>query len=107
MADTIERPTKRCPHGCPEPFIHIHTNQYGESPQSFLPAERDWIFTFGYEHFHPDTGKNLAHCYVRVHGDIETSRERMLEKFGKGWSMQYPSLEAANTDLHRMTEVAF
>lgn len=110
MAQTTERPTERCPHGCPEPYVHAHFMGAGYAATDarwYLPIEREWIFTFGYDHFHPETGKNLAHCYVSVFGDVDSSRERMMEKYGRNWAMQYPSRGAANVDFHRMTEVAF
>ena len=41
-----------------------------------------WYFTFGMGHFN-------ANKYVVLLGDVETTRQRMHELFGNGWSMQY------------------
>ena len=41
-----------------------------------------WYFTFGLGHFH-------ANEYVVLLGDIDSTRARMNELFGNGWSSQY------------------
>lgn len=66
-----------------------------------------WTFTFGADHRHPTTGERLSQCYVRVPGDIETSREAMLATFGRAWSNQYPNPEAARAARYGLREIPF
>lgn len=65
-----------------------------------------WIFTFGFEHVHPDTGEPLKDCYVVIDGDVNSSRERMAERFGLKWAMQYPSKEAAGVERYGLREIS-
>lgn len=44
-----------------------------------------WIFTFG-------CGQKYAGHYVRLEGDFDTAREKMIFLFGREWSMQYSLL---------------
>jgi hypothetical protein len=66
-----------------------------------------WIFTFGFADTHPQTGESLASCYVRVPGDVMSSRTLMASVFGNKWSMQYPNEEAAGVERYNMTEIPF
>lgn len=51
----------------------------------------EWIFTFGPDHTHPDTGESLGGRYVRLDADDEmAARVRMFALFGRGWSSVYP-----------------
>lgn len=53
-------------------------------------------FTFGFGQHHPVTGKPLGGCFVRVAGDVEESRARMLASvFGIRWAFQYSEVEKA------------
>lgn len=66
---------------------------------------RDWVFTFGIGHVHPITGESLANRYVIIHGDSETARAKMIERFGQKWSHQYPDLETARVADWKMTQL--
>jgi len=69
-------------------------------------APEEWVFTFGYDHVHPVTGDLLSHCYVRVPGDIDQARRKMMDVFGRAWSQQYPlemGLDLATR--HMLTEI--
>ena len=67
----------------------------------------EWIFTFGSGHVHPDTGERLANCYVRVPGDINSSREAMLRRFGQKWAFQYKTPEQAGVERYHLREIDF
>lgn len=48
-----------------------------------------YIFTFGFGQFYPNG-------YVVIYGDSrDDCRNKMFARYGKAWSMQYPSEEAA------------
>ncbi len=51
----------------------------------------DWIFTFGPDHKHPQTGNSLGKSYVRFTSmSEETARIRMFAVFGRNWASCYP-----------------
>jgi hypothetical protein len=64
-----------------------------------------WIFTFGFGQTHPDTGEPLKNCYVAIKGDVTSSRERMVARFGQKWSMQYRSKEDAGVERYNLREI--
>ena len=41
-----------------------------------------WIFTFGF-------GQKFAGHYVRIWGTKETSRQKMIDRYGTEWGFQY------------------
>lgn len=49
---------------------------------------RDWVFSFGAVHVHPETGESLRQRYVRIRGSFHGARERMFAMFGTKWSHQ-------------------
>lgn len=87
----------------------LPTQTYGndksgmDSYDDFHTVERDWFFTFGYDHVLKD-GTNMGDRYVRVFGTIESSRRRMHELFGNKWSSQYKSYDAARVDEYELEE---
>lgn len=66
---------------------------------------RDWFFTFGADHTHPDTGQRLGRSYVRIHGTADSTRTAILAAFGNRWSFQYPTATRAGVDKYGLTEV--
>lgn len=64
-----------------------------------------YVFTFGFGQTHPFTGESLADCYVTVSGDRETSRERMLTRFGRNWAFQYKNAQEAGADRFNLREI--
>ena len=57
-----------------------------------LPAMPDAhrVFTFGTAHSHPDApAGDLGKHFVRIPGDAETARARMLATFGRNWAFDY------------------
>lgn len=66
----------------------------------------EWIFTFGFDHTHPETGESLANCYVAIPNlNINESRELMEQRFGHKWAFQYPSRKAAGVEKWKLREV--
>ncbi len=66
--------------------------------------EREWIFTFGFGHSHPETGESLGRKYVRVRGTCATSRVEMERRFGRAWAFQYPTEEMAGVTKYGLSE---
>jgi hypothetical protein len=97
MADPLELPE----YG--EPVPDTSENVLG-LPTIDAPRE-EWIFTFGFSHQHPDTGESLANCYVVIEGDVESSRETMIQHFGQKWAMQYPTLEDAGAERYGLRRI--
>lgn len=65
-----------------------------------------WIFTFGFDHIHPVTGDLLAHCYIRIPGTIDTSRQKMMDVFGRDWAQQYPlAMGLELVAKHKLNEI--
>jgi hypothetical protein len=48
-----------------------------------------YCFTFGQNHTHPLGGYPMKNYWIEVHGSYSTSRQKMVNKFGNKWSMQY------------------
>jgi len=67
--------------------------------------ERDWIFTFGHGHVHPETSEPLAERFLRVAGTWLSSRQRVLSHFGQKWSMQYATEKAAGVGEYGLVEL--
>lgn len=56
------------------------------------------VFTFGYGHTHPTTGKSLRGRYVVIEGEtLEHCRAEMLNRFGREWAFEYASETAVRT----------
>jgi hypothetical protein len=69
-------------------------------------AEQYRIFTFGYGQRHPVTDEPLADCYVRVPGDADTARERMLASVHhRSWAFDYPDEDAAGVTRFGLREI--
>lgn len=64
------------------------TTDKTQPPEAEQP--RDWYFTFGSGHTHPETGENLGLAYVVIHDTCDGSRERMWAGFANRWAFQYP-----------------
>lgn len=60
--------------------------------------KQDWIFTFG-------VGDPLGKYCVVIYDDISNARIRMCERFGRQWSMQYPSREDAGVEKYELKEI--
>lgn len=70
--------------------------------------KKSWIFTFGFGHTHPRTGQKLAGHYVRVPGDYEAARAKMIQRFGRNWAFSYPTLDrATGGGAHSLVELPF
>ncbi len=67
--------------------------------------EREWIFTFGYDHEHPISGEPLRNHYVVITGTAGEAREKMASMFGVKWSNQYPTREAAGVERFKLQEL--
>ena len=65
-----------------------------------LAETRDWFFTFGSAHAHPNG-------YVRIHGTFVTARDTMFKRYGAKWAFQYPTAEQAGVYRWNLTEVEF
>jgi len=59
---------------------------------------KDWYFTFGF-------GQTYASKYHVVYGTKDEAREKMFERFGSKWAMQYDSAEAAGVDRYKLMEI--
>lgn len=63
------------------------------------------VFTFGYGHVCPYTGRKLAdHYAVVVAPDKEQCRALMVGMFGKQWAFEYDSAEAAGAERFGLVE---
>jgi hypothetical protein len=62
---------------------------------------RDWIFTFGFGQWHGARRNN----FVRIHGTFYEARAEMFKRYGKQWSMQYESEEAAGVREFNLKEL--
>jgi hypothetical protein len=69
---------------------------------AYASLEREWIFTFGYDHVDPISGEPLRNCFVAITGTAESTRAVMLERFGQKWSNQYPTREAAGVKRYNL-----
>lgn len=78
------------------------TGQTNPTPE----VEQDWLFTFGADHTHPDTGQRLGRSFVRIHGTCDSTRDDMFTAFGNRWSHQYSSEEKAGVEKYGLTEVS-
>lgn len=67
--------------------------------------DEQWIFTFGFGHYHPETGERLANRYVVIPGTFNEARRTMALKFGTQWSMQYASKEEAGVETYGLREL--
>lgn len=70
-----------------------------------VPLETEWIFTFGYDHFHPLTGAPLARCFIRIRGTRESARAEMLRRFGTRWAYQYVDEAEAGVEKWKLREI--
>lgn len=80
-----------------------------------MPAEHR-VFTFGYAHTHPDLpagaltadgAHHLGKNFVRIPGDTESARARMLALFGRGWAFDYaPERFEPQIERYGLVEVA-
>jgi len=60
--------------------------------------EIDWCFTFG-------SGQPHEGHYHIVYGTCDNAREKMFQRFGDKWSMQYESREQAGVDFFELKEI--
>jgi len=67
---------------------------------------KEWIFTFGFDHVNPLTGKSLANHFCRIYADSATAaREEMVRRWGRKWAFQYNSEEEAGVERWNLREV--
>lgn len=78
------------------------TNAPGETERKSYAtdATREWIFTFGFGHEHPETGERLGGKF----GTVSSTRVEMERRFGRAWAFQYPSEEIAGVAKYKLTE---
>ena len=69
-----------------------------------VAAMSEWIFTFGFGHEDAELGP-LRSCFVRIRGTFNEAREQMVQRFGRNWSMQYKSEEAAGVQKYGLREI--
>lgn len=60
--------------------------------------QETWIFTFGYSHKH-------ANKFIRLHGDYESTRQKMFDTYGDNWAFQYPCSKLDELLLFGLTEL--
>lgn len=69
---------------------------------------KEFIFTFGFDHKHPDSGRRLSGCYTVVEGeDAEDARNKMMAKFGTKWAFQYVNRQQAGVKKYNLQQVQF
>lgn len=67
---------------------------------------KEHIFTFGFGHVHPDTGRSLANHYIVIWAEsAQEARTKMYERFGQKWAFEYPSREAAGVERFGLIEL--
>lgn len=59
---------------------------------------QEWYFTFGW-------GQPHQNCYTVFYGTFAEAREKMFDKYGRTWCMQYSSKEEAGVDRFGLTEI--
>lgn len=59
---------------------------------------KDWYFTFGCNQAHE------GHYHV-INGTFNEAREKMFQRFGPKWSMQYKSAEDAGVERWKLKEL--
>jgi hypothetical protein len=65
----------------------------------------EWIFTFGWDHRHPETGERMFNRFVRIAAqDPDAAREEMVRRFALKWSHQYDSADEAGVDRFGLVE---
>lgn len=67
-----------------------------------MTDQRDWIFTFGFDHFAED-GTTLRNRFVRIHGTYDEARAEMFRLFGRKWAFQYASEDEAGVVKYGLT----
>lgn len=60
--------------------------------------EQNWYFTWGYGQAYPNK-------YVKIFGTHGSAREKMFERFGDRWSMQYPESKLQDLERHGITRL--
>jgi len=73
-------------------------NLSNQEMDEFQTINRDWIFTFGLDH-------GYGNCFIKIHGNIRTSRDTMTRLFGSRWAFQYPSEIEAGTKKWNLQEL--
>jgi hypothetical protein len=62
------------------------------------------VFTFGFAHTHPHTGRPLRNMFVEITApNHEAARVEMFARFGSKWAMHYPSREKAGVERFGLT----
>lgn len=51
--------------------------------------QQKFFFTFGGNHYHPESGVRMKDYWIEITGTSEQARDKMVEIFGIKWSMQY------------------
>lgn len=60
---------------------------------------KKWYFTFGF-------GQPHENCYHVIEAENSNeARNKMFERFGKKWSFQYDSAEAAGVERFNLREI--
>ena len=67
------------------------------------PKKQNWYFTFGFDHY--IGSECVKNKFVKIHGTFEGARLHMFERYGRKWSMQYGSAEAAGVETYKLEEI--
>ena len=67
---------------------------------------KEWFFTFGFAHRHPETGEPLRNRFVRIKAErFDDARREMVARFGQRWSFQYETEADAGVERFHLTEL--
>ena len=67
--------------------------------------DESYIFTFGWDHINPISGKRLNNSYVKLYGTYDSTREEMIHRFGNRWAQQYLTEKDAGVDRFNLIEL--
>jgi hypothetical protein len=70
-----------------------------------MDEPQEWIFTFGFGHYHPITKAPLAAHFTRIFGTYRSARVEMARRYGVKWAFQYASEEEAGVQQHELKEL--
>ena len=62
-------------------------------------TEETWVFTFAW-------GSTKRKNYVRIPGDFDSARDKMMSVYGKKWAFQYTEKEFEHqVEAYALTEI--
>lgn len=71
------------------------TNVLSEMEKQLPVEPQRWIFTFGYNHLHPD-----GYCVGT--GSHAEARQKMHERYGAKWAFQYENEKQAGVEEYHL-----